>query len=189
MSDIDQLERVLTKTEGVLGGVRDDQREDPTDCDKFTVGGLVDHIVGYAQNFARAAQGREQSGDPSDYHAQDPQAEFRTAATDLVEGWRRLGTDRKVSVTGGSESPGEMVVGMTLLEYVTHGSDLALATGQPLPYTDEEYEASLAVAESFLTDDYRGDGMPFGPRVDVAEDAPASARLMGFMGRRVPAAH
>jgi uncharacterized protein (TIGR03086 family) len=188
MTDIDVLEGVLSKLEGVVAGVRPEQRDDPTGCDKYDVGALVDHITGYLQNFAGAAQGRDGRPDPAVHHSDDPVSEVRTASAEIVDGWRRLGTDREVTVTGGSGSPGEAVVGMTLIEYVTHGSDLALATGQPLPFTDDEYEAALAKAQAFLTDDYRGEGMPFGPRVDVPDGAPASERLMGFMGRRVPAA-
>jgi uncharacterized protein (TIGR03086 family) len=187
MDDIDVLEGVLDKLQGLVAGVRPDQRDDPTGLEKYTVGGLVDHISGYLQNFAGAAQGREDRSDPSDHHSDDPVRDVKAASTELIDGWRNLGTDREVTVTGGSKSPGDVIVGMTLIEYVTHGTDLALATGQPLPFSDQEYEAALAKAQAFLTDDYRGDDMPFGPRVDVPDDAPASERLMGFMGRRIPA--
>lgn len=187
MTDVDVLEGVLHKLERVVAGVRPEQLDDPTGCPKFTVGKLVDHITGYLQNFAGAALGREGRADPSTHHTDDAVAEIQAASAEVVDGWRRLGTDRQVSVRGGPTSPGEMVLGMTLIEYVTHGSDLALATGQPLPFSDDEYEAALGKAHVFLTDNYRGEGRAFGPRVDVPDDAPASERLMGFMGRRIPA--
>jgi uncharacterized protein (TIGR03086 family) len=112
----------------------------------------------------------------------DPAGEFRAAADSLVAGWRDNGLDRTVSISGG-ESPGEMAFNMTLMEYLTHGWDLAVGSGQPVPFTDEESEQVLARAERTLPAQYRGEGMPFGEIVPVAADAPAIDRLVGFMGR------
>jgi uncharacterized protein (TIGR03086 family) len=149
--------------------------------------GLVNHIVGFQQNFAAAAQGRQADFDPSKVVATDPVKEVRAASEQIIDGWRRLGTDRLVNVMGpGDGNPGEMVLGMTIIEYVAHGCDLALATGQPIPFTDQEAGTAFAHAEASLTDEYRGDGMPFGPRIEVADDAPVIDRFLGFMGRRVP---
>lgn len=61
--------------------------------------------------------------------------------------------------------------------------DLATATGQPVPFGEEEAEEALARAQAALPAQYRGTGMAFGDIVEVPEDAPAVARLMGFMGR------
>ena len=73
---------------------------------------------------------------------------------------------------------------MTLMEYLTHGWDLATATAQPIPFTDDEAEEVLERARATLPPQFQGDGMPFGAPVPVPDDAPALQRLMGFMGRR-----
>ena len=44
-------------------------------------------------------------------------------------------------------------------------------------------EESLAFAPGMLTPDYQGEGMSFGPRVEVGPDAPAFDRLLGLSGR------
>ena len=79
--------------------------------------------------------------------------------------------------------PGEMVFNMTVMEYLTHGWDLAVATAQPIPYTDAEAEEALSRAQATLPPEYQGEGMAFGAPVDVADDAPAIDRFVAFLGR------
>ena len=61
----------------------------------------------------------------------------------------------------------------------THGWDLAKATGQPTDLEPELAAALLARVMQMLPDSMRGpEGRaPFGPRVEVAELAPAADRL------------
>jgi uncharacterized protein (TIGR03086 family) len=186
-NDVDVLQGVLDKLEGLVAGVRPDQLDQRTGCPDFDVRGMVNHIVGFLQNFAAAAQGRKAELDPTKVRSDDPVKDVRVAAEQTIQGWRDLGTDRKVSVTGDTGTPGEMVLGMTIIEYVAHGCDLALATGQEIPFTDEEFGVALARAEASLTDDYRGEGKPFGVRLEVADDAPVRERFLAFMGRRAVA--
>jgi uncharacterized protein (TIGR03086 family) len=182
-ADIAVLDGVLAKTGDLLAGVRPDQRSLPTPCSDYDVGALMDHIVGWAQVFAAGSNQKEFPEDPAGYHCgDDPAAEFRLAAADIVEGWSTHGLDRTVKVTSG-DSPGEMVFTMTLMEYLTHGWDLAVATGQPVPFSDTEAEVTLRRADGMLPDEYRGAGMPFGEVVAVPGDAPAVERLVGYLGR------
>jgi uncharacterized protein (TIGR03086 family) len=183
-ADIDLLEDVLAKTGDLVSGVDAGQAQAPTPCPDYDVGALVDHVVGWARAFAAGAQGREHEGDPRSYRAgADPAAEFGAAAGDIVAGWRDQGVDRSVTVSGAGEVPGAMVLRMTLMEYLTHGWDLAVSTGQPVPYTDDEAEAALAAARATLQPQYRGEGMPFGDIVPVPDDAPAIDRAVAFLGR------
>jgi uncharacterized protein (TIGR03086 family) len=181
MDEIDVLESVLDKTAGVLDGVSDDQLSEPTPCGEYDVEALRSHIVGWAQQFAAGSAGTSTDVDPATYQAGDDAPEvFRTAAADIIGGWREHGLDREVQLSQGS-SPGPMVFNMTLMEYLTHGWELAVATGQPVPYTEAEASEALARAEATLKDEYRGDA--FGPRVEVPADAPAVDRFVAFMGR------
>ena len=183
MDDIDLLDGIMTKTGDLIAGVAPDRLDRPTPCPDYDVAAMVDHLVGWVRSFEAAANGRTYEGDPTAVRAgDDPAGEFRTAADSLVAGWRDNGLDRTVSI-GGGESPGEMAFNMTLMEYLTHGWDLAVGSGQPVPFTDEEAEQVLARAERTLPPQYRGEGMSFGEIVPVAADAPAIDRLVGFMGR------
>ncbi|MDQ1640993.1 MAG: hypothetical protein QOJ90_344 [Actinomycetota bacterium] len=185
MTDIDVLETVLEKDADLLAAVPPDTMNASTACPEYDVRTLVNHIVGWAQVFAASAAGRTSDSDPTSYESKRPAAEFQTAADELVRGWREGGVDRQVRLSG-PELPGQMVLSMTLMEYVTHGCDLALATGQPVPFSDDELEAALDHAKKTLPEEYRGPGKAFGPEIEVPEDSSALDRLLGFMGRRPP---
>ena len=183
MDDLELLERVLDKTGAVVAGVTPDQYGDPTPCPDYDVRALVNHITGWVQSFAAGANGRTSEGDPNAHVAgADPGAEFRTAAAEVVDGWRTHGVDRQVALMGG-EMPGQMVLNMTIMEYLTHGWDLATATRQDIPYTEDEAEAALERAQATLPPQFRGEGQPFGDIVDVPDTAPAIDRFVGFLGR------
>jgi uncharacterized protein (TIGR03086 family) len=183
MDDIELLERVLDKTGTIVAAVTPDQYDDPTPCPDYDVKALVNHITGWVQSFAEGANNRTYEGDPSAYVAgDDPGAEFRAAAAKLVDGWRTHGTDREVGLMGGG-MPGKMVLDMTIMEYLTHGWDLATATRQPIPFTEEEAEDALQRAQGTLPPQYRGEGQPFGDIVEVPDTAPAVDRFIGFLGR------
>ncbi|HET6952608.1 MAG TPA: TIGR03086 family metal-binding protein [Acidimicrobiales bacterium] len=182
--DIELLAGVVTKTGDLIAGVTPDQADRPTPCPDYDVATLVNHLCGWIRVFAAGVQGKPYEGDPGAHEAgPDPAAEFRAAAADLVDGWRARGFDGAVSLTGAGEVPARMALNMTLMEYLTHGWDLAVATGQPVPFTEAEAEETLARAEQTLPPQYRGEGMPFGDAVPVEGDAPAVDRLVGFMGR------
>ena len=183
MDDIDLLEGVLDKTAGLLDGVTPDQYGDSTPCPDYDVRTLVNHITGWVHNFAAASNGETPSIDPTTHVASDdPGAEFREAAGRVVAGWRTHGLDRKVSMMGG-ELPGQAVLNMTIMEYLTHAWDLATATKQPVPFTEDEAAKALALAEGTLPAQYRGVDQPFGDIVEVPDTAPAVDRFIGFMGR------
>jgi uncharacterized protein (TIGR03086 family) len=185
MDEMDLLRDVLDGTGGLVAGVRPDQWGLPTPCAEWDVRALVEHILGWLQVFDAAANGGTFEGDPGNYRlGDDPAGAFRASADGLAEGWRTGGTDRTVRLTTG-ELPGAMVLNMTLMEYMTHGWDLATATGQPVPFGDEEAEDVIERARATLRPEYRGPGTAMGDEVEAPAGASAVDRLAAFMGRRV----
>ena len=83
------------------------------------------------------------------------------------------------------EMPAPMVFDMTLMEYMTHGWDLATATGQAVPFTDTEAEDVLGRARATLKPEYRGPDSAMGEEAEAPPGAPAVVQLAAFMGRRV----
>lgn len=173
MSDIDLMESVLTATADVLDGVPTGALGHPTLCTEFDVAALRDHILAASQMFTRAA-GAEPSGG------------FREDGARTVAAWREHGTDRPVTIRLG-EVPGTQAVCMTIVEFATHGCELAVATGQRVPYRDGDLEQALAIGRRTLPDRFRGPGQAFGFAVAVRDDAPPWQRLLGFAGREVGA--
>jgi uncharacterized protein (TIGR03086 family) len=64
---------------------------------------------------------------------------------------------------------------------LVHGWDLARATGQEPTLDPDLAEQLLAFARQAINDDMRAPRI--GPEVAVAADAPATDRLVAFMGR------
>jgi uncharacterized protein (TIGR03086 family) len=183
MDKIELLTGVLSKTGDLMEGTKKDMQKLPTPCPDYEVADLVNHVVGWLQVFDADCNGRTYEGNASEYHCKiHPATEFNAAATSLLTGWKKYGFDRKVRMMG-SEMPAETVFNMTVMEYMTHGWDLAVATGQPIPYTEQEAQATYARAVTTLPAQYRGENMPFAKIVEVADTAPAIDRLIGFMGR------
>jgi len=183
MDEIELLSGILAKTGDLIAGVPVDAGARPTPCPDYDVDALVHHLVGGMQSFEAAANGRSAGFDPSTVEVgDDPAAQFRASADATVAGWREHGFDREVSMMGDPQ-PASMVFNMTVMEYLTHGWDLAVGSGQPVPYTEAQAAEVLARAEGTLPPQYRGGDMPFGEIVPVAADAPAIDRLAGFMGR------
>lgn len=166
--DIALLESVLTKTEALIAEVGPEQHLLRTPCPDLDVRHLVDHLVGWARESARRVTGEESSEDPNAYRSDDPAREFEQAATRLVSGLR-------------AAAEPAMPPGMLLMEFITHGWDLATATGEPITYSDDEAEAALSAGRAMLKPEYRGES--FGPEVEAPDDATAVERLVAFLGR------
>lgn len=182
--DVDLLDRVMTKAERLVANVPTDRRAAPTPCAEMDVTALVNHMVGWARALAASAAGAPRDGDPNAYRSgPEPAQELADAARRAVAALRGGGLERDIEMSPGSTMPGGAFVGLMLTEYVGHGWDLAQATGQRVPFDDDEATAALRFATGMLTDEWRGAGKPFGPKVDVADSAPAVDRLVGFLGR------
>jgi len=162
------LSHALDQAGDVLDGVHADQLDLPTPCADWTVRDLVGHLESTPRSFLAMARGEE-----VDWSARpDPgqsgwAARFRAGADDLLHHWH--------------QQPGSEGADWQTAELAVHAWDLARATGQTRRLDPEVAERGLAFMEQALTDDRRGEA--FGPRVEVAADAPAYDRLVAFAGR------
>ena len=183
MIDTEALDEVLRTTEKILGGVHTDQYALATPCPDYNVGTLVNHIVAWVSVFADGASGDKPHIDPASFEAgADPAAEFAASAQRLSAAFRDGAAERQIDLGNGA-SPGSMIFGMILMEYIGHGWDLAMATDQPAPYSERSISAAKEAAEANLKPEYRGPDKSFGDIVSVPDDAPPLDELIGSLGR------
>ena len=182
----DLLIAVLADLARVVGGIADEQLDDPTPCTDYNVRQLQDHVVGWLTTFADGMadpDGQAPRASIDGYRTPaDATAAVRSAADRLTQALRSGAAARPLRL-GDSAMPGELALGMILWEYQVHGWDLARATGQPWSPPDAAAQESLTFAPGMLTDDYQGEGKAFGVPVAVADTAPPLDRLLGLAGR------
>jgi uncharacterized protein (TIGR03086 family) len=170
-SALDDLAGVLGGVEEVIGSITPDQAALPTPCDDLDVGHLVDHVLGWSHSYAARLTGAPPLDAPDDHRAgDDPGAELHECAQQILSAYRE---DTPASQ--------QLPVGILLMDYLGHGWDLAVATGQPVRFPESAAARALAAGRQMLTPENRGEN--FGPEVQAAPDAKAVDRLVSFLGR------
>ncbi|MFC9789141.1 TIGR03086 family metal-binding protein [Rhodococcus sp. NPDC127528] len=183
----DQLARVLADTTRLVAAVRDDQWDAPTPCTEWTVRQLVAHLVSGNTMFAEVVSRRQPAGIPGpppvESLGSDPVAAYREAADAVLAAFRQPGAhEQQITVPFGTV-PGIVALHLRITEVLTHGWDLARATGQEVHFPDALAEQELEFTRSKLSA-IPPDRSPFGPPQEVADDAPAIDRLAACLGRR-----
>src|SRR5205807_2300269 len=79
------------------------------------------------------------------------------------------------------EMPGSALAGFATLDVLVHGWDLAKATGQDTTLETDLAEELLGFAHQAVGDQMRGTRI--GPAVAVGAEAPATDRLVAYLGR------
>ena len=179
MEALDQLGQLGPLLGEVVGGIRADQLDNPTPCAKFTVRGVLDHMIGGATVFAAAFRGVA----PTEPDMSDVLAAFGPALGGLAEAMHSPGALERTVAAPFGEVAGETFARFVVLDGLVHGWDLATATGQSY----EPSAALVAEADAFARQAVEPlrDGDTFGPAVTPPTDATPIERLVAFTGRRV----
>src|SRR3954449_8140129 len=185
---IDALEAALATTGTLVAGIAPTRWSAPTPCPGWNVRDLTNHLVGGLRLFTAQLTGTDAGREhEDDWLGDSPAAAYPAAAGAVLAAWRCPGAmTRTLSISLG-DVPAPLGAVIELTEVVVHGLDLAVATGR-----DEEVDQAQAgwlhaLMEGMGFDAFRLPGV-FGPAVPVPAAAPAHLRLLGFMGREVPAA-
>ena len=175
-----QFELVGPALGGVVAGITPDQLDNATPCAKFTVRGVLEHMIGGATMFAAAFRGEEAPAEPD---VTDPLGAFGPCLGGLVAAISQPGAlDRTVESPGGP-MPARDFAQFIVLDGTVHGWDMATATGQ-------DYDPDPALVELLLG--FAGpalEGMRDGDTFAEATEAPPGAtpiqRLAALTGRTV----
>ncbi len=168
-----------------LDAVTTAEQAEPTPCEGFTVGALVGHLVGVSRRIGAIGRGEDPVTVPIDVDVavRKAPALFRASMAASIEAWEGEGAlERMVRVPWG-EVPGFGAVGSYIGELTVHTWDLATAIGRTAAFDQRLLTPALAAAKDKVPAAMRGDGIPFGPVVPVADDAPLIDQLVGWMGR------
>jgi uncharacterized protein (TIGR03086 family) len=179
--------RALAQTETIVAAVAPGQLSLPTPCTDFDVRALLGHVVGAMTRHAVVGEGGDGmavrphvDGIPDDgwldaYHA---------ARTRVTAAWADdAKLDALVEVPFG-QVPGRMAVSSYVQEILTHGWDLAKATGQPTELDPELATWMLTISRRILPPERRGGDIPFAPPVPVPPNAGPYTQLAAWLGRQ-----
>jgi uncharacterized protein (TIGR03086 family) len=184
MIDLGQATRAVAD---VVRKVRDEQLTAPTPCPKYTVADLLDHIDGLCLAFTGAARKQPLSGageGRGDRLGEGWRERIAGRLHELAEAWRDPAAWTGMTAAGGVEMPGEQTGLVAANEVVTHGWDLAMATGQVYAVDPASVEAATGFVSLFSgpgTEGMRGD--VFGPEVAAPADASPLEELIALTGR------
>ena len=190
MEDFEAFERAVAATAEVVKGVRSDQLPAPTPCAEWSVGDLVNHLVGtlwladglFADRPPRHAPAP--GGLPAaDLLGGDPPAAYAEAAAAALAAAGAGDALVRTHATPLGAMPGPLLAGFTTLDIAVHGWDLATATGQRIDLDADLADRLLGFAQQTLADEASRAGR-IGPAVPVGADAPLVHRLVGYLGRR-----
>ncbi len=184
---IQPLEQAIASTRAVLINVTAEQLSAPTPCASWNVGQLIDHMVGVQQIFGASLAGEEppEGGDkPSEG---DYISAFDEASAQCLAAFSREGLMEEIVKVPFGEMPGSAFMGLAATDTLTHGWDLAKATGQSTDLAPEYAAAMLQQSQMAIQDSFRGaDGeAPFGPEQQVPEGATKADQLAAFLGRTI----
>jgi uncharacterized protein (TIGR03086 family) len=184
MDLIDYYAQASSTVIRVVSAVRDDQLGLPTPCPEWNVRTVINHIALGGARVAAWMLGQPAPGWETDYLGADFKADVTAAAARAGQAFGAPGAlDLQVQAAFGP-APGNLLVRMIVNEFLTHGWDVADATGQSTDLAPEIAELALADSLARFGGVPRVPGGPFGPERSAPADATAADRLAAFLGRR-----
>jgi len=158
----------------------------PTPCTEYDVRTLMGHLIGTAERGLGTAERRSMRDVPHvvTYVPDEGLARaYAGLAKRIAHAWAGLSGDDEVRAAWGECSALDAAQGYTV-ETVTHGWDLAVATGQDSEAPDDIASRCLLVAESIVPRRLRG--VMYAEPASPGSAASATDRLASLLGRQRP---
>lgn len=183
--DLRELDRrALNTLDKLVAAVRPRDLGRRTPCEDWDLGGLLCHQVSENRGFGIALREGSAPDWDSGELGQDP---YRTYA-ESVEGVLTALDDgvltRSVTIREFGTFPGQVAVGMHLVDSVAHGWDIARSLDLPYDPDPEAVRAAMGIAGRIPTDpELRREHGTFAPVVELSADAPELDRFLALLGR------
>ena len=181
MDPIERIDRATAFASEKVSGVAPNDLGSPTPCSEFDVRALLNHMIGGLGMLCTAASGGKAQMPEGDQFAEDPGTVYEERRRALMNAVRGEGAlERDWEMPFGTMS-GPMMAQIAFMEHLTHGWDVAKATGQDTTLPSALVTECLEVVTPMDTM-LRMPGV-CGPTVSVPDDASAQDRLVAFLGR------
>jgi uncharacterized protein (TIGR03086 family) len=166
---------------GILANVSPEALSAPTPCSEWTVGDLIEHVVGGNERVVLWAGLQEQPPARPDSLVEAHLA----GASAAQQVFARPGGMTTMFELPFGQVPGNVFIGMRSTDVLTHAWDLAAATGQSTDLDPELATYLLPAAREGVRPEFRGPGKPFGEEQACPSHRPPADRLAAFLGRKV----
>ena len=172
--------RQFTKTvygfDHVIRTIKADQWSKPSPCEGWTAADVAEHATGVLQMIQKGATGSDAPASPDDRHAAWVQAR-----DGVLEALDHPGVLQKVVPSPFGEMPIDNLIGVLMVDTLTHTWDLARAAGG-----DEALDSGLVVAADAairpMGGGIRGPGM-FAAAIEESDTDSVQDRFLKFLGR------
>lgn len=177
------LAAALDQAGALIDAVQPDQAHLPTPCAEYDVNQLIGHLQAVVRRIGVVLSGQPFWSVPRELETTDWAAEWKAgrAATDAVLADDAVLT-REVTVPWGTV-PGASAAASYIGELSVHSWDLAMAIGRLDLLDDTLATAALPAYMDKVPAEPRGPEIPFGPVVEVSQDATPYERLVAWTGR------
>ncbi|MFG3281721.1 TIGR03086 family metal-binding protein [Streptomyces sp. NPDC048111] len=182
--------RAIALAGHTISALRPEHYDAPTPCPDYTVRDVANHQLAVLRRLVVLGRGEDPFALPvlaEDVSDGAWSAPWDAAARDMAEVWDRPGVLAKEFTLPFGTLTGAAILGVYVTEFSVHTWDLAVATGLRPAWDDALLERALAAMRTALSAERRGEGVPFGPVVEIAPDAPAADRLAAWSGHARPA--
>lgn len=182
MHGVEQLDEIMPLLEKLVDGISPDQLDNPTACAKFTVTGVLEHMIGGVVHFAPAFRGVP-AGTGVTWGG-TVQEQWGSAMDELLGSMHSPGAEDRTIAAPFGEVPAATFFRYVVFDGLVHGWDLATATGQAY----EPREALVAEVDAFargLLQPEMRDGDMFAAETDASPEASLLERLVAFSGRQL----
>jgi uncharacterized protein (TIGR03086 family) len=188
-ADVVRLDAEAVRTSvALVSGIKTADLARPTPCAGWTLADLLAHMTSQHRGFAAAAAG--DGANPRHWADTDATpADYRSAADAVQAAFAAEGVlDREfcvLPISGTMTFPARQAIGFHLVDYVTHGWDVARSLGVAYELPQEVLDAALNIA--LAVPDGKTRTTPdaaFAPRVPGYDQAPELDRIVALLGRR-----
>ncbi|MCQ4211454.1 TIGR03086 family metal-binding protein [Streptomyces longispororuber] len=165
-------------------GIPQDGWGNATPCSEWTVRQVLNHARLDQQGLIMQITGVQPAQDPfepADAVSADPVGELELVLRDAAAAWAS-GQDADSVPTPMGPMPAHLGAAAAALDAGLHAWDIARATGQDLPLTDDLAEGLEEIAGN-LVDFVRDSFGKYAPAVPTSARAGAAERLLAFTGR------